>query len=98
MRPISYIPPALILALLVASIYATLYNLWRNGSPRDLGFCLLAAWAGFALGQVAGMALHFDWGRIGTLHMMEGTVLAWAVLLLMNWLRMPHSRPERKKS
>jgi hypothetical protein len=91
MQLLSQISPALLLAALVASAYAALYNLWRNGSPRDLGFCLIAAWVGFALGQAAGWLLHFDRGMIGTLYMIEGTLLAWAMLFLMNWLRMPDS-------
>lgn len=97
MQLLSQVPPALILALLVASAYAALYNLWRNGSPRDLGFCLIAAWVGFALGQAAGWLLHFDWGMIGSLYMIEGTLLAWVMLLLMNWLRMPGSKKQSQE-
>lgn len=89
MRLLSQMPPALLLAALVASAYAALYNLWRNGAPRDLGFCLIAAWIGFALGQAAGWLLHFDRGMIGSLYMIEGTLLAWLMLFVMNWLRMP---------
>jgi hypothetical protein len=77
------------LAIVIASAYAALYNLWRNGSPRDLAFCLVAAWAGFALGQVAGWLLHLDLAMIGSLYLVEGTLLSWVMLLLMNWLRLP---------
>jgi len=91
------ISPAFLLALLIASVYAALFNLWRNGAPRDLGFCLIAAWAGFALGQAAGWLLHFDRGMIGSLYMVEGTLLAWLMLFLMNWLRMPGSKKQRKE-
>ena len=97
MRLLSQVSPAMLLATLVASAYAALYNLWRNGSPRDLGFCLIAAWVGFALGQAAGWLLHFDWGMIGSLYMLEGTLLAWAMLWLMNWLRLPSSETRGKE-
>jgi hypothetical protein len=97
MRLLSHISPALLLAFLVASAYAALYNLWRNGAPRDLGFCLIAAWVGFALGQAVGWLLHLDWGMIGSLYMIEGTVLAWMMLLLMNWLRMPGSEKRQER-
>jgi hypothetical protein len=97
MRPLSLFPPALLLAVLVASAYAALYNLWRNGSPRDLGFCLVAAWVGFASGQAAGWLLHFDRGMIGSLYMIEGTLLSWAMLFLMNWVRMPSSNKQTKE-
>lgn len=89
MRLLAQIPPALLLSALVASAYAALYNLWRNGSPRELGFCLISAWVGFALGQTAGWLLHVDWGMVGSIYMIEGTLLSWAILFLMNWLRMP---------
>jgi hypothetical protein len=89
MALLAYIPPPLVLAIVVASAYAALYNLWHNGSPRDLAFCLAAAWAGFALGQVAGWLLHLDFAMIGSLYLVEGTLLSWLMLLLMNWLRLP---------
>jgi hypothetical protein len=85
------LPPSLVLSVVVASLYAALYNLWRNGSPRDLLFCLVAAWAGFALGQAGGWLLGLGWGMIGTIYMAEGTLFAWLLLFLMNWLRMPRS-------
>jgi hypothetical protein len=89
MDALTHIPPALVLSAVIASLYAALYNLWRNGSPRDLLFCLAAAWAGFALGQAGGWLIGLSWGMIGSIYMIEGTVFAWLLLLLMNWLRMP---------
>lgn len=93
---LTHIPPSLALSVVIASLYAALYNLWRNGSPRDLLFCLTAAWAGFALGQAGGWLIGLEWGMIGSIYMIEGTVFAWLLLFLMNWLRMP--RRETSKS
>ena len=98
MQLLSHISPALLLAFLAASAYAALYNLWRNGAPRDLGFCLIAAWVGFALGQVVGWLLDLDWGMIGSLYMIEGTLLAWLMLFLMNWLRMPGAEKRQERA
>jgi hypothetical protein len=86
MFPVS---PPIILAVVIASIYAALFNLWRNGTPRDLLFYVIAAGVGFALGQAAGWLLHLNRGMIGSLYLIEGTVLCWLTLFLMNWLRMP---------
>ncbi len=86
------ISPPLILSLVVSSIYAALFNLWRNGSLRDLSFYLLAAWVGFGLGQVAGWLLHLHWGMIGSVRMVEGTFFCWLLILLMSWLRMPQDK------
>jgi hypothetical protein len=89
------LPPSLVLGIVIASMYAALYNLWRNGSPRDLLFCLVAAWAGFALGQAGGWLIGLEWGMIGRIYMIEGTMFAWMLLFLMNWLRMPRREPSR---
>jgi hypothetical protein len=90
------LPPSLVLSIVIASMYAALYNLWRNGSPRDLLFCLVAAWAGFALGQAGGWLIGLEWGMIGSIYMIEGTTFAWMLLFLMNWLRMPPRREPSK--
>jgi hypothetical protein len=86
---LTHIPPSLVLSIVIASLYAALYNLWQNGSPHDLLFCLVASWAGFALGQAGGWLIGLEWGMIGQVYMIEGTVFAWLLLFLMNWLRMP---------
>jgi hypothetical protein len=83
------VPPQLILAVVIASIYAALYNLLRNGTLRDLLFCLVAAWVGFGLGQIGGLLLGMNWLMVGSLYLLEGTILSWLMLLLMSWLRMP---------
>jgi hypothetical protein len=83
------ISPSLILAIVVASVYAVLYNLWRGGAFRDLLFYLAAAWVGFGLGQFAGWLVGLRWLMVGPLHMLEGTLLSWGILFLVNWLRLP---------
>jgi hypothetical protein len=83
------ISPSLILALVIASIYAVLYNLWRGGAPRELLFYLVAAWVGFGLGQIAGWLISLNWLMIGRVHVLEGTLLCWGLLFLVNWLRIP---------
>ena len=89
MDALQHLSPAFVLSFVVASLYAALYNVWRNGSPLDLLYCLVATWAGFALGQASGWLLGLEWGMIGTIYMVEGTLFAWLLLFLMNWLRMP---------
>ena len=86
------IAPSIVLSAMIASAYAALYNLLRQGSLRDLLLCLVAAWAGFALGQAAGYLIHLNWGMIGSIYVIEGTVFCWLVMLVMNWLRLPRKR------
>jgi hypothetical protein len=89
MFPIS---PPIVLSIVIASIYAALFSLWRNGSPRDLVFYLFAGWVGFAIGQAAGWLIHFNWGMIGNVYLIEGTIFCWLLLFLMQWLRMPRGK------
>ena len=89
------VPPPIILAIVIASIYAALFNLWRNGTPGDLLFYLIAAWVGFGLGQAAGYLLHLNWAMIGSLYPIEGTVFCWLLLFLMSWIRMPKKSKAR---
>ena len=91
MPPIS-IAPSVVLGAVIASAYAALYSLLRRSSLRDLLFCLVAAWAGFALGQVAGRLIHLSWGMIGSVYVIEGSVFCWLLMLTMNWVRMPPKR------
>ena len=83
------VSPSLILATSIAGIYAVLYNLWRGGPLRDLLFYVVAAWVGFGLGQFAGWLIGVDWLMVGPLHILEGTLLSWGLLFLVNWLRLP---------
>jgi hypothetical protein len=86
------IAPSVVLSAAIASAYAVLFSLLRHGSLRDPFFCLVAAWAGFALGQAAGYLIRLNWGMIGSVYVVEGSVLCWLVMLLMNWLRLPRKR------
>jgi hypothetical protein len=86
------ISPPVVLSIVIASAYAALFNLWRNGSPRDLIFYLIAGWAGFAIGQVGGWLIHFNWGMIGSVYLIEGTLFCWLLLFLMQWFRMPRNK------
>lgn len=77
---------ALILGFLVASAYAAVFHLIIGGPIRRLLVYLLAAWAGFAVGQFAGTMLNMDLFKLGTLHLLAASVGAWAALLLSWWL------------
>jgi hypothetical protein len=96
MNALHSLSPGLVLSFTIASLYAALHNMWRNGTPRDLLQCLVAAWTGFAVGQAGGLLIGLQRGMIGTVYMVEGTLFAWLMLFLMNWLRMP--RREASKS
>ena len=51
MDALTHIPPPLVLSFVIASLYAALYNLWRNGSPqsREEAEPLLKSWYYWAI-------------------------------------------------
>jgi hypothetical protein len=79
--------PGLIVSLLLASIYAVAFHLWKGRSLRDLLFYWLAAVVGFASGQVAGYLLNILPWTIGQVHIVEATFVALLLLFIAHWLR-----------
>jgi hypothetical protein len=79
--------PALILSLVLASLYAAAFHLWQGRGLRDLVFFWLAAVVGFASGQVAGQLLKLIPWTVGEVHIVEATLVAFFFLFIARWLR-----------
>ena len=78
--------PALILSLVLASVYASAFYLWRGQGLRDLVFLWLAALVGFASGHLVGQMWGFIPWTIGQVHVIEATVVALLFLIIARWL------------
>jgi hypothetical protein len=78
--------PALIVSLVLASIYGAGFHLWQGHNLRDLAFFWLAAVVGFASGQVVGQKLDLIPWTIGQVHIVEATLLAFLFLIMARWL------------
>ncbi len=78
---LAFVPPALLLGLLLSVAYAGLLHLWKGHSLRDLLLYLVASAGGFALGHFLGLLLQIPLPRIGEVHVIEATVLAWVALI-----------------
>lgn len=72
--------PGLWLSVLLALIYSLLFSAWRWAGWGQLGRDVLAGLFGFAAGQLIGTLVSFDWGRIGQVQLLFGTVGAVALL------------------
>ncbi len=81
--------PALFLALLISSLSALLFHLWRGGRLRRLAAFLLAAWLSFAAGQLVGEWLGLRFFRLGTLNLFSALLACFIGLFLTDWLLGP---------
>ena len=78
--------PTIMLATLMAASYATVFHLWTGRTLRDLLLFLVAASAGFGLGQWAGTSLQLGILRVGQLFLLEATVASVLALILVSLL------------
>lgn len=79
--------PTVGLVVLLAFVYAALFHLWRGRALGDLLLSLLMALIGLALGQAVGRVLGLNLLRLGQTYILEGTVLAWGLMLAAAWLK-----------
>ena len=86
--------PAILFALLIASLYGLLYHLIRNGGAGRLLLYLLFSWAGFALGHLLGAWLEFWLFPLGALNLGMSTLGSLLVLLLGDWISRLGRSPE----
>jgi len=81
------IPPAVIIILILSILYGALFHLWKGKTWRDVGLFILVALAGFIVGQLLGVFLQLDFLKLGQVHIIEGTLFAWLLMLAFVWLR-----------
>jgi hypothetical protein len=79
--------PALLLSLVLASLYGALFYLWQGRNLRDMLFYWLAALVGFASGHIVGALWDFVPWTIGQVHVIEATIVAILFLMMARWLR-----------
>ena len=87
--------PPLVFSVVLVSIYATLFHLWRGKTLKDLLLYWLAALLGFGLGQIIGNSLGFDVLMIGQVHVVEATLISWLFLEVARWLKVPRRSEEQ---
>ncbi|NOZ50678.1 MAG: hypothetical protein GXP37_11625 [Chloroflexi bacterium] len=83
----SLLSPSLLLILILSLIYGTLFHLWRGRTWGDLGLFLLVALVGMLVAQPLGTVLGLNILKIGSTYLLEGTVLAWLLMLAVAWLK-----------
>lgn len=82
-------PPTLVLSTLLSLLWATLWFLWRGGGWRDWLIDVLVALLGFGVGQLLGQALGLPTPTVGSVQVIEGTLVAWLALWIAQRVRRP---------
>ena len=81
------IPPSLLLMLVISVLYGALFYLWKGKTWSDLLLFMLVAMIGLLLGQLIAYLLGLDVARLGRVHIIEGTIFAWLLMLAIAWLK-----------
>jgi hypothetical protein len=80
--------PSTVLSIVLATILAALFHLWRGKKAQELLIYWPAAVLGFLIGQFVGARIGLDIAVIGETHIIEGSVLAIAAMFVANWLKL----------
>jgi hypothetical protein len=80
-------PPAVLLAALLAGAYGAVFHMWRGRTFRELPLYLIAAALGFGLGQTVGSMANLDILTVGSLHVIEASLGSWGLLFIARWLK-----------
>jgi hypothetical protein len=76
----------LILGFLLATAYGAGFHLLMGGPARRIAVFLIAAWIGFAAGQITGDLLQISWFKLGAVHLLAASVGSWTAVILSWWL------------
>lgn len=78
--------PAILLGLLISTLYGALFHLWRGGGFGRLILYLILGWLGFWSGQALASILGWTFLSIGQLHLGMATITSFLFLFIGYWL------------
>lgn len=84
---LTFFAPSLLLGIVICVAYASIYHLWDGETLQDLLFFVIVASAGFFIGQMMGFVTQVSWLKIGQLHLIEGTIGSWLLLIGIQSIR-----------
>ncbi len=80
------ITPAVLLGIILSTLYGALFHFWRGGSWARLILYIFLSWLGFWSGNYLGNSFESTFIKIGTLQVGTATVCAIACLFIGYWL------------
>lgn len=78
--------PSIVLGLIIATLYGTLFHLWRGGGPGKLLLFIILGWVGFWTGNVIANYLAISFFSYGPLKLGIATIGSLIVILVGYWL------------
>ncbi len=81
--------PSLIFGFLLATLYGSLFHLWKGGALARLLADIVLAWLGFWGGHTIAASQGWHWGMLGVLHLGAATLGSLALLGLGHVLASP---------
>ena len=79
--------PMVVLAVLLASLYATVFHVMKGKTLVELPIFWVASLLGFATGELAARVLSLNVLMIGELHVLEASIVSIAFLFIARWLK-----------
>jgi hypothetical protein len=74
--------PSLILSALLSTAFGLIFHLIRGGNLIRLFLLLVAAWIGFAIGQLIGSLLGWPLLRLGDVYVLQGLLGSLGAMIL----------------
>jgi hypothetical protein len=90
--------PAILLGVVLSSLYGALYHLVRGGTGKRLVAYLIAGWVGFWAGHLVGDIFGITFFSVGPIRLGMATILALVALFLTNWLAIESTPSERSQN
>ena len=78
--------PSILLGLALATLYGSLFHLWRGGKLTHLALYVIMSWIGFWLGQWIAESFDLNFFSIGPLHLGMATLGSFFFIVLGHWL------------
>lgn len=78
--------PAILLGLLLSTLFGVGFHLWRGGGGGRLILYLVLAWVGFWVGHLVGDQLGWTFSSVGPLRLGMATLTSVIFLGVGHWL------------
>ena len=76
-------PPALIVAVILGSIYGLIFFVLAGGTKRGMWAYWLVGAVGFLAGQFLAEYVHLSRVTLGDAHVLEGSLVCWIGLFIL---------------